>query len=110
MKLPRLLIVLVLLSVPVFAQFTSQNPLDELKDQVTKILADAGVPFTEEQNRQLALFIEDQRQASEDLFGVLMDFKDGPPQGENLDRALAGIQWMSPGSPVGSAGSCLPAP
>jgi hypothetical protein len=87
MKLAQLVFVL-------FFQFTSQNPLDELKSQVTKVLADATVPFTEEQERQLALLIEEQRQASEDLFGVIMDFKDGPPQGEARDKALAGIQWM----------------
>ena len=94
MKVGRLIWVFVLLTAPVHAQFTSRNPLDELKDQVTKVLAEAGVPFTAERDRQLALFIEEQRQASEDLFGVIMDFSAGPPQGEQRDRALAGIQWM----------------
>jgi len=83
----RLVLVLLL-------QFTTRNPLDDLKDQVAQVLADANVPFTPEQTQQLALFVEEQRQASEDLFGVIMDFRDGPPQGEQRDRALAGIQWM----------------
>src|SRR5262245_46629426 len=76
------------------AQFTTKNPLDELKDQVAKVLSDAAVPFTSEQEAQLTLLMEEERQASEDLFGVIMDFSAGPPQGEQRDKALAGIQWM----------------
>ena len=94
MRLFPLVLVGVLFNTFAHAQFTSQNPLDELRDQVTAVLADAGVPFTAEQARELALLIEEQRQASEDLFGVMMDFSAGPPQGEDRDRALAGIQWM----------------
>src|SRR5215813_10322861 len=94
-KATRLIVFLHLLSGGLlFGQFTAKNPLDELKDQVAEVLADSNVPFTPEQARQLALFIEEQRQASEDLFGVIMDFSAGPPQGEDRDRALAGIQWM----------------
>ncbi len=94
MNVSRTFLTFVLWTSLAFGQFTTRNPLDELKDQVTKVLADAGVPFTSEQEIQLALFIEEERQASEDLFGVIMDFSAGPPQGEQRDRALAGIQWM----------------
>ena len=84
----------VALTTAAYGQLTVTNPLDELRDQVGEVLADAGVPFTREQGRQLALLLEEQRQASEDLFGIIMDFSAGPPQGEDRDRALAGIQWM----------------
>lgn len=94
MKVIRLVLTCALWTSFAFGQFTTRNPLDELKDQVAKVLADAGVPFTSEQEGQLALLIEEERQASEDLFGVIMDFSAGPPQGEQRDRALAGIQWM----------------
>jgi hypothetical protein len=47
-----------------------------------------------EQDRQLALLVEEERQASENLFGITWDFSKGPPQGEQRDQALAGIQWM----------------
>jgi hypothetical protein len=77
-----------------FAQLTARNPVDELKDQVTKALIDAKVPFTPDQEKQLALLIEEERQAAENLFGVTWDFSNGPPQGEQRDQALAGIQWM----------------
>ena len=79
---------------PAHGQITVTNPLYEVRDQVAQVLADAGLPFTTEQERQVALLLEDQRQASEDLFDVIMDFSAGPPQAEDLDRALAGIQWM----------------
>ena len=52
------------------------------------------VPFTPDQEKQLALLIEEERQAAENLFGVTWDFSKGPPQGEQRDQALAGIQWM----------------
>ncbi|MBI2149724.1 MAG: TonB-dependent receptor, partial [Acidobacteria bacterium] len=87
-------IITVLWTVPAFGQLSAQNPLDELKGQVAQVLVDAGVPFTPEQDRQMALLIEEQRQASEDLFGQIMDFRSGVPQGQELDRALAGIQWI----------------
>lgn len=89
-----LLMAFVLVTTAANGQLTIRNPLDELKDQVAEVLSTARVPFTAEQEGQLALFIEEQRQASEDLFGVVMDFSAGPPQGEDRDRALAGIQWM----------------
>ena len=52
------------------------------------------MPFTPDQEKQLALLIEEERQAAENLFGVTWDFSKGPPQGEQRDQALAGIQWM----------------
>ncbi len=73
---------------------TERNPLVELRDEVKKVLADAGVPFTDQQEKSIALMMEDRRQASEELFGQLMDFRNGPVQGQQQDRAVAAIQWM----------------
>jgi hypothetical protein len=91
----RLVVMAVLFPVIAYGQeFSAENPLDRLKRQVSQVLSDAKVPFTQQQERELALFIEEQKQASEDLFGVIMDFTAGPPQGQDRDRAIAGIQWM----------------
>jgi hypothetical protein len=94
MHLFKALLMLVLLASSLAAQSSERNPVDELKDQVSRVLREAGVPFTAEQDKQLALLMEDQRQASENLFGIVWDFSNGPPQGEQRDQALAGIQWM----------------
>jgi hypothetical protein len=94
MNLVRLGLICFLLAPSAFGQLTARNPVDELKDQVTKALVDAKVPFTPDQEKQLALLIEEERQAAENLFGVTWDFSNGPPQGEQRDQALAGIQWM----------------
>src|SRR5262245_19027803 len=83
-----------LLGITCFGQLTARNPVDELKDQLTQVLADANVPFTPEQEKQLALLSEEERQAAENLFRITWDFSQGPPQGEKRDQALAGIQWM----------------
>jgi hypothetical protein len=74
---------------------SNRNPLDVIQDKVTMVLADAGVPFTTGQERSIALVLEESRRASEQLFGDIMDFRDGPPQGAQLDRARAGIDWMN---------------
>jgi hypothetical protein len=74
---------------------STRNPLDEIRDELVQILAAAQAPFTEDQGRSIALVIEESRRASEALFGEVMDFSNGPPQGERLDRARAGIQWMN---------------
>ena len=73
----------------------TRNPLDEIKDELVRVLAEAGVPFTPEQERATALVLEESRRASEQLFGEVMNFSGGPPQGEQLDRARAGIAWMN---------------
>jgi hypothetical protein len=70
------------------------NPLAELKDEVKRVLADACLPFTEEQERAIVLMMEDRRQASEDLFGNLMDFRAGPTQGQDSDHLRSAIEWM----------------
>jgi hypothetical protein len=77
------------------AGLSTRNPLDEIRDELIQVLAAAQAPFTEEQGRAIALVIEESRRASEALFGEVMDFSNGPPQGERLDRARAGIQWMN---------------
>lgn len=73
----------------------TRNPLDEIRDELIKALSDAGVPFTTEQQKSIAFVLEESRRASEQMFGSVMNFSSGPPQGEQLDRALAGIKWMN---------------
>ena len=94
MKIVRLNLIYIFLTTSAFGQLTARNPVDELKDQVIQALADAQVPLTSDQERQLALLIEVERQAAENLFGETWDFSQGPPQGEQRDQALAGIRWM----------------
>src|SRR2546428_13195983 len=77
MNLVRLGLICFLLTPSAFGQLTARNPVDELKDQAAKALADAKVPFTPEQEKQLALLIEEERQAAENLFGVTWDFSKG---------------------------------
>src|SRR5436309_1185458 len=93
MKLTRFATIF-LLATSTFGQLTARNPVDELKDQVTQVLTNANVSFTPDQEKQLALLIEEERQAAENLFGITWDFSKGPPQGEQRDQAMAGIQWM----------------
>ncbi|MBI4520032.1 MAG: hypothetical protein HY701_04295 [Gemmatimonadetes bacterium] len=73
----------------------TRNPLDEIKDELVQVLERAGLPFSEAQARSIALVLEESRRASEQLFGDVMNFSAGPPQGEQLDRARAGIAWMN---------------
>ena len=94
MKALRVGLLCLFLTASVFGQITERNPVDELKDQVTQALTAANVPLTPEQEKQLTLLIEEERQAAENLFGVTWDFSKGPPQGDQADQALAGIQWM----------------
>ena len=82
-------VVCVLPSVAI-AQVTTTNPLDDMKAVVEQVLDAAGVPFTDQQNSELALVMEEQRRASERLFGDIMDFSGGPVRGADRDRALAG--------------------
>ena len=99
MKLFMWIGLVLLFAFPAVAQedggFSTRNPLDEIKEEVKEVLFDAGVPFSGEQEQSIALILEESRRASEELFGDLMDFSDGPPQGEDLDRARAGIEWMN---------------
>src|SRR5947207_12969909 len=94
MKFLSPLIVCLLLSSTAFGQLTEKNPVDELKDQVGQALVAANMPLTPEQEKELALLIEEERQAAENLFGATWDFSNGPPQGDQRDQALAGIRWM----------------
>ena len=91
----RLCLVCVLWTTVALGHLVTQNPLDELRAQVGGVLADAEVPFTLEQEWQIALLLEEQRQSSESLFGEIMDFSSGIPEGDQRDRALAGIQWIN---------------
>jgi hypothetical protein len=81
----------------VFAQgqpLAGANPLAELKDQVTRVLSEAKLPFTEEQEHSIVLMMEERRQASEGLFGDLTNFAAGPTQGQDEDRLRSAINWL----------------
>ncbi|MCZ6772026.1 MAG: hypothetical protein O7G83_08595 [Proteobacteria bacterium] len=58
----------------------------QLKDEVEDVLAEAGLPFTEEQDDAIILMVADRRQASEELFGGLQDFSAESTQGQEADR------------------------
>ena len=77
MKIVRLSLICIFLTTSAFGQLTARNPVDELKDQVIQALADAQVPLTSDQERQLVLLIEVERQAAENLFGETWDFSHG---------------------------------
>src|SRR2546421_8950207 len=85
---------LLVLSGVALAQSTDRNPVDVMKEKAAQALAAANVPFTPDQEKQLAIAIEDEHLAAENLFGTVWDFTNGPPQGEDQDRMLAGVQWM----------------
>jgi hypothetical protein len=76
-------------------QTSGANPLAELKDEVRRVLADANLPFTEEQERAIVIMMEDRRKASEDLFGDLMNFQAGPTRGDDADHLRSAIEWMT---------------
>jgi hypothetical protein len=93
------LFVLSLVATPVAGQesdteATSANPLAVLNEEVKQVLAAAGVPFSEDQERAIALMTEERRRASEGLFGDLMNFRGGPTQGQEEDRLRSAIDWM----------------
>lgn len=93
----KIVVIMLLVAVPLAAQdrsLTSQNPLPALMADVTHVLADAGVPFTAEQQRAIALMMEDRRLASEDLFRDLMDFSAGPTSGQEAERLQSAIAWI----------------
>ena len=99
----RLSLIFILFATAAFGQLTARNPVDELKDQVTRVLADSQVPLTPDQERQLALLIEEERQAAENLFGVTWDFSQGPPQGEQPIK-----HWPGSGGCTMSSGKSFP--
>ena len=93
----RALAMLLLFVTPLVAQqqpSTAKNPLDQLRNQAKEVLDRAGTPFSPEQEKAIAAIIEERRQASEDLYNQLMDFRGGPVQGEQHDRAVAGIKLL----------------
>ena len=91
---------LLLLTIPLAGQdpdggLLTENPLDGIRDELIRVLNDAGLPFSEAQANSITFVLEESRRASEQLFGDVMNFSGGPPQGEQLDRALAGIDWIN---------------
>src|SRR5262249_8984364 len=72
----------------------ADNPLVDLKADLTRVLADANLPFEAEQDRAITLMMEDRLQASETLFGGLMDFRRGPTSGQDAERLQSAIGWL----------------
>jgi hypothetical protein len=88
---------LLLIAAPVAAQESpagEENPLAELKADLTRVLADANLPFAAEQDRAITLMMEDRLNASETLFGGLMDFRGGPTSGQEAERLQSAIGWL----------------
>ena len=72
----------------------ASNPLADLKADLTRVLAGADLPFEAEQDRAITLMMEDRLQASEQLFGGLMDFRGGPTSGQQAERLQSAIEWL----------------
>jgi hypothetical protein len=92
-----LLLVLSLVPAPLLAQgqpIAGENPLAELKEEVTRVLSEANLPFSAEQESAIVLMMEDRRRASEELFGDLLNFEAGPTQGQDEDRLRSAIGWL----------------
>jgi len=89
-----ILIILLFAGLVIAQQPSGANPLAKLKDELKQVLAAANLPFTEEQERAIVLMMEDRRQASEDLFGNLMNFEAGPTRGDDADHLRAAIEFM----------------
>jgi hypothetical protein len=90
-------LLIVVWAVPAWPQespLAADNPLASLKDQLARALADASLPFSEDQERAIVLMMEERRQASETLFGDLMNFRAGPTSGQEADRLNSAIEWM----------------
>ena len=91
------IIALFLFVSPAFSQnppAEAENPMAILKAQVDRVLVEARLPFSEEQDKAIVLMMEDRRQASEELFGDLFDFSAGPTQGQDADRLRSAIDWL----------------
>ena len=67
-----------------------QNPLDEIRDALASTLEQSGIPFAQAQVEAIALVMDEQRRASEELFGQVFDFSGGPPQGGVVARIVPG--------------------
>ncbi len=92
-----LALVLILGSVPAARgqdSLTTENPMERLRDEVGRVLVEAGLPFSAEQDDGIVLMMEDRRLASEELFGGLLDFTAGPTEGQQADRLRSAIEWM----------------
>jgi hypothetical protein len=91
-----LVLSVLLVASPVLAQesLTTVNPLAALKDELSYVLAEADVPFSDGQERSIVLMMEERRQASEALFGDLMDFRGGPTTAQETERLQSAIEWL----------------
>jgi hypothetical protein len=90
-------LLLVCAATPARAQessLTTTNPLTDLYVELVDVLAAADLPFTGEQSRAIVLMMEERQRASEDLFGDLMDYRDGPTRGRDEDRLRSAIAWL----------------
>jgi len=92
-----LVVAALLAAAPLAAQeapTAGDNPLASLKEDLVRVLATAELPFEPEQDRALTLMMEDRLQASEQLFGGLMDFRGGPTSGQEAERLQSAIGWL----------------
>lgn len=98
MRVVLVFVAALLIAVPSSAQddesAAADNPLAELKADLTRVLAQANLPFAAEQDRAITLMMEDRLQASEQLFGGLMDFRSGPTSGQQAERLQSAIGWL----------------
>ena len=88
---------MLLMAAPLAAQEQAdadENPLAALKSDLTRVLADADLPFEADQDRAITLMMEERLQASESLFGGLMDFRGGPTSGQQAERLQSAIGWL----------------
>ena len=63
----RSILALLVMSGVVYGQSMDRNPVDVLKEQAAQALSAANVPLTPDQEKQLAIAIEDEHQAAENL-------------------------------------------
>lgn len=61
----------------------SENPLSKLNDTLKRVLEEASLPFSEEQEQAIILMMDERQRASEELFGEIMDFRNRPREVQN---------------------------
>jgi hypothetical protein len=97
LRVAPVVFVLLLAAAPAVAQesaATADNPLATLKADLVRVLATAELPFEADQDRAITLMMEERLQASEALFGGLMDFRRGPTSGQDAERLQSAIGWL----------------
>jgi hypothetical protein len=54
-----------------------------LNDTLKRVLEEASLPFSEEQEQAIILMMDERQRASEELFGEIMDFRNRPREVQN---------------------------